>query len=174
MCEAVDSFRQALAEQGLDAEVAHQSDEYGHSFYVSKTIDGERYTYNTTLTEEQLAVSDIQKQIVMIAEKVARQMKEQMTECLEWDDRRVEIDPHDTPEAMCKRCGTDVMLDTPLRTFSQSGELSTPQPIPVNDETALDMLSEHGRVMLKIYLVGMLQDECPEYCPNSNDRNLYM
>jgi len=169
MCEAVDFFRQALAEQGLDADVAHESDGFTDTFYVSKNIAGETITYTTSVSENIQACSDDggQKQLAIAARSARQYFDEYLTETLDWNGRHIKLRPYDEPEASCGNCGATVELPSRNRMFAHTAELSAPQPHPVEDTTVLESLDDHSRVVLKMYLVGKLREHCEQYCPNS-------
>jgi len=169
MCEAVDFFRQALAEQGLEANVAHESDEHTETFYVSKNVAGENLTITTNVSHREQHDGDYstEKRMALAARTVADKFQEQLTETFEWNGRCVDIRPYDEPEASCRNCGATVALPPRGAIFAKSAELSAPQPMPVEDETVLESLDDHSRVLLKMYLMGKLREQCEEYCPNS-------
>lgn len=169
MCEAVDFFRQALAEQGLEADVAHESDEHTETFYVSKNIAGENITYSTNVSHRERYDGDYstEKRMALAARNVARKFEDWLTESFQWNGRRVELRPYDEPEARCANCDTTVELPERSAIFAQSAELSAPQPKPVEETTVLESLDDHSRVLLKMYLMGKLREECDHYCPNS-------
>jgi hypothetical protein len=169
MCEAVDFFRQALAEQGLEANVAHESDDVFDKFYVSKEIAGETITYSTNVSHsiQNADNNSAEKQIAMAARNVAQQFENHLTETFKWNKRCVDVLPYDEPEARCRNCGASVELPPRGSIFAQSAELSAPQPMPVEEQTVLESLDDHSRVLLKMYLMGKLREECDSYCPNS-------
>lgn len=177
MCEAVDFFRQALAEQGLDAEVAHESDEFTDTFYVSKNVAGETITYTTNVSHREQRDSNYstEKQMAMAARNVAQKFEDRLTERFEWNGRCVIVRPHDEPEAHCRNCHASVELPPRAgQIFTPNAELSAPQPMPVEDETVLESLDAHSEVLLKMYLMGKLRESCEPHCPNSkhNDERL--
>lgn len=169
MCEAVNFFRQALAEQGLDVDVTHESDGSTDTFYVSKNIAGETITYTTSVSETIQAYSndDREKQLAIAARSAEQYFDEYLTERLNWNGRHITLRPYDEPEASCGNCGATVKLPSRNRMFAHTAELSAPQPHPVEDETVLESLDDHSRVVLKMYLIGKLREECESYCPNS-------
>jgi hypothetical protein len=167
MCEAVDFFGQALSEQGLDAKVAHESDEFNDTFYVSKNVNGETMTFTTSIDNNYLGKYTEEKRIAIAARGVVDKFEEKLTESFEWQGRRIEVMPYDEPEGRCANCGTVVELPSEPTLFPDSAELSAPQPTPVEEQTVLDSLNDHSRVVLKMYLIGKLREKCEQYCPNS-------
>ena len=167
MCEAVNFFRQALAEQGLDANVTHESDEYTDTFYVSKDVAGEIMTFTTAIDNNYIGSYSEEKRIAIAARGVAEKFEDELTETFDWNGRHIRLQPYDEPEATCGSCGTTVELPPRTMMFAKSAELSAPQPMPVEDKTVLDSLDDHSRVLLKMYLIGKLREECEHYCPNS-------
>lgn len=176
MCEAVDFFRQALAEQGLEAKIMHESDDYSHTFHVSKQIAGEDFTYTTNVSNRELYDGDYstEKRMAIAARAAAQEFHDKLTESFEWNGRRIIVRPYDEPEASCADCGATVELPSHNRMFAHSAELSAPQPCPVEEQTVLESLDDHSRVLLKMYLMGKLRERCESYCPNSkyNDERL--
>ena len=101
------------------------------------------------------------------AREAAQQFNDWLTESFQWNGRRIELRPYDEPEAHCCNCSTTVELPERSAIFAQSAELSAPQPMPVEEQTVLESLDDHSRVLLKMYLMGKLREECDSYCPNS-------
>lgn len=169
MCEAVNLFRQALAEQGLDANVTHETDDHSHKFYVSKNMAGDTVTVTTNVSTKHLGdTCSTEKRMAMAARAVSNRLDEFFTESITWDDRRVTLRPYNEPEATCETCGATVELPSRNRIFARNAELSAPQPTPVENKTVLESLNDHSRVLLKMYLIGKLREACEQYCPNSN------
>jgi hypothetical protein len=171
MCEAVTTFRQALAEKGLDGDVAHESNETGDTFYVSKTVAGETLTFTTSI-DNYLGEHPIEKQIAMAANRVVNRFEELLTERLEWDGGAITVRPYDDPQATCRICGTTVELPEQVPIFSESAELSSPQPMPVQQKSVLGSLDNHSRVVLKMYLIGKLRRKCESDCRHTESKDL--
>lgn len=172
MSEAVKLFRQALSEEGLNADVSHESDnaDMTETIYVSKTIGGEEYVYKTTITHKEIVnAGDTQKLMAMRARNVYQQFREHIEETLHWENRRLHFSPHDEPYATCAHCGTEVFLSesraSPM--FAKEAELSTPQPVPRSREEMVNDLDDNERVLLTMYLLGKLRHKCEPDCPNS-------
>jgi len=71
-------------------------------------------------------------------------------------------------EAVCEECNASVDLAPRSQLFANSAEMSTPQPMPVRNETIIGSLDDHSMVVLKMHLIGKLRDACDEQCKNSN------
>jgi hypothetical protein len=165
MCEAARLFKQALAERGLDASVAHESDEHTETFYIRKELQsGDTIGYTTTINTQKVE-TPAEKQIALSARRIAKKYEEKLKERFDWQGRCVEVSVYDGPEAFCQSCGASVSLAPSSAMFRSSAELSAPQPIPV--ENALGSLDDYAFVLLKMYLLGKLRDECDQYCSNS-------
>lgn len=172
MCEAVEFFRQSLDEQGLDAEITHESNGLTDTFHVSKEIAGEQVTYSTTVSTT--PHDSTEKSMALSARNIADKFHEYMTDTFVWDGRRVEVSPYNEPEARCSVCGATVELPPKSSIFTRSAELSSPQPTPIDEQTVLESLDDYSRVLLKVYLIGRLRDTCDVSCPNSNKpKDLY-
>jgi len=167
MCEAVDFFRQALAEQGLDADITYESDDHSHTFYARKNMAGDTITVTTDVPAVNTYGDLREKEIAMAARAVSEKMDEFLTEKIQCGDRSVTVRPYDEPQATCDVCGASATLPPSKQSLSMSAELSAPHPMPVDDESVLDSLDSHSRVLVKMYLLGRLREVCESSCPNS-------
>lgn len=167
MCESVDFFRQALEENGLDANVAHESDSIADTFYVSKNVAGETITFTTAIDNNPINGYSEEKRIAIAARNVADRFEKKLTEIFEWDGRRIRVQLYDEPEATCDYCKTSVGISPLNRLLSNSAELSVPQPIEIEEESVTTLLDDYSRLLLKMYLIGKLQEKCEPRCPNS-------
>jgi hypothetical protein len=160
MCEAVEIFRQALAEQGLDADVTHELDGYTTTFYVSKQIGADNLTFTTSITDAHITDYSEGKRIALAARKVAEKFTEELTQTFEIRGTHIKVMPYDEPEAKCLRCERNFGLPEWTPTIQKTAELSSPKPIPVNRERRVNELSEHSRILLKLYLAGRANELC--------------
>lgn len=172
MCEAVDFFKQSLAEEGLDAEITSESTESTTTLYVSKnTLGGERHTISHQFVTSFASVSPpptIEKRMAMQAREVAQQFDEWITETIFFDGRKITLKLYETPEATCELCNTTVGLSPRSMQKSHTGEMSVPQPMPLEEESIPASFDAHSQVMVKLYLIGKLRESCQSDCPNSN------
>jgi hypothetical protein len=168
MCEAVSFFEQALAEEGITGDVTHESDDCTDTFYTTKDIGTDTLTVTTNIDNSYTWDMPKEKRIAMAARNVSDKFQEFLTERFEWGGRCVEVLPYDEPEARCAVCGARVELPPRSKLFAQSAELSAPHPTPVEEQTVLDSLDDHSRVLLKMFLLGKLREACKPYCDNSS------
>jgi len=179
MSESVDIFRQALKEEGLDAEVTAEEDALtsNTTFYVRKEIAGEMLQYAVRITPTEREHSDnIEKLIAMKASQVYDEFRQQLVNRFMFDNRAIEVSPYDEPYAECLYCDNRVELKKGLQStpiFANSAEMSTPQPVPKTWEQRLQSLDDNSRVLLKMYLIGKLRLRCEPDCPHSHyDRKI--
>jgi hypothetical protein len=176
MCEAVDFFRQALAEEGLDGEVKHVSDEWNDKFCVTKQLGDDTITVTVDVDATSVAENyPRKKRIAIAARRVADEFEEYVTERFKWRGRSIEVRPYGEPEASCSTCGASVELPATSSHFTNSAEMSSPHPTPLNFERSLESMDDNSRVLLKMYLAGKLRVTCDYSCPNSKyyDDDLY-
>jgi hypothetical protein len=170
--EAVTFFKECLREQGLTAlNVSHQitPENFTDEFYIRKQLGGgEELVYKSTLNLGNN--SDPQytkKRLAIEAESVAKKFKEQLVTTLRYDTRRIQISPYDGGWAKCYQCDTRVEAPR-ISSFSTRGcELSHPIPRDRDISSEFEGMEEHQKVLVKMYLVGILREECDEACPNS-------
>jgi hypothetical protein len=170
-------FEQALAEQGIDAQVVQDDDPTVDQFYIAKPIGDEKLTYTTTVnTRINTTEDEIRKEIVREARTVAQQFEEYLTDTFEWGKgRRVTVSAFEDGWAECGRCGNKIDIPdaaNPVQ-FVEDAELSTPQPFPRDRESVLNNMDDGSRLLLKMYLIGRLRERCGYDCPNQkfNDRD---
>lgn len=162
MCEAVDFFKKSLAEQGLDAEVSHESDDYSHTFYVTKHTASKNITMETDIPTPHRygGTQSLEKRVAMAARGVSKGIEKSLTETFEWNGRQVVLRPYDGAQATCGDCGASVGLPSSLTNLTHSAELSAPQPHPIEEGEVLASLDDYPHVLVKMYLLGKLQKTC--------------
>jgi len=175
MCEAVDLFRQSLAEEGLDAEITAESTESTTTIHVSKrALGGDRYTisqeFSISFRVESSSRNNptIEKRMALTARRVAHQFDDWITETIFFDGRKITLKLYETPEATCELCNTTVGLCPQSMQKSNTGEMSVPQPVPLDSETVPSSFDSHSQVLIKLYLIGKLRESCKHDCPNSS------
>jgi len=174
MCEAVDLFRQSLAEEGLDAKVTAESTESTTTIHVSKcALGGDRYTISQKFSTSFRVESSphdptIEKRMALAARNVSHQFDDWITETISFDSRTITLKLYETPEATCELCNTTVGLPTKSMQKSNTGEMSVPQTIPLDSEKVSSSLSPHSQVLIKLYLIAKLRKSCKHDCPNSS------
>lgn len=166
MCEAAQFFEDALQEYGVENAIVHQTDEvFGDTFYITKNIGEENLCYQTTITNHH-SDDELRQQIAYEAQHIAQEFNEHMMDEIQWGDCRppIRVSPYDGGWAECTRCGNKV--DAPLFDshvhFQRDAELTNPHPHPV------ESIGEDMHAALKMYLLGLVKEECETACPNSN------
>jgi len=165
-------LEKSLSEHGMTVDsVSHERQNTNHAetFYVHKTIGGERYSQMFSITDEAIFQESFEKQLAMHAQQIARAFEDEMVEDISFGHRRLRVCPYDEAWAQCCHCGSRVEIERRMAPmmFSQDAELSTPQPSPRSFESLVEHLSTEQRVTLKLYLLGKLRTECDHNCENS-------
>jgi len=176
--EAVNFFKECLREQGLESvDVAYQTspESFLDEFYVRKQINrDEQLAYKTTFdfTTQGQSPSAIRKAIAMEAENVAEEFKDKIVTTFEWDGRRVEVSPYDGGWARC--CDCDTRADAPKAQYliTEGCELSDPMPVHRDMTHELENMEGHQKILFKMYLIGILREQCDPHCRNSKYNDL--
>lgn len=176
--EIVDFFKECLHEQGLESvQVAHQTspESFLDEFYVRKQINREeQLAYKTTFdfqTRGQSAAA-IKKTILLEAENVAEEFKKKLVTVFEWDDRRVEVSPYSGGWARCTNCGTRADAPRAQYLVTEGCELSDPMPVERDITHELENMEGHQKILFKMYLLGILREQCDPHCRNSKYNNV--
>jgi hypothetical protein len=129
---------------------------------LRKEASDETLQFNITLSNRQVAEFDDTKQLIaMEIGNAINYFKEEIEDVIEWQDKRVLFDLHDSYEATCHTCGNSVTLD----------EMS--QPLPLNSESSVprgtvqDGYEQLPKVKQKFALLAMLRRSCEPPCPNA-------
>lgn len=171
--EVVNFFTECLHDQGLEQVEVTQTtspESLSDVFYVRKRItNNEIITYKTTFDAalRQHDVDTVKKEIVIEAEKVAREFKNKLVTEFEWGDRCVEVSPYDGGWAKCLHCGTEVDAPRAQYLITESCELSDPMPVERDMSHELEQMTGNQRVLFRMYLIGILRASCEPQCPNS-------
>lgn len=167
MPKPVTFFEQALAEEGIDGDVTHESNNGVDIFTLRKEVAGHtlRFSHGISIADN-YGVSD-EKQIAMAAAKVRNEVENALTHHMEWQDRSIDINLYRGPSATCRNCSTEVDLSQTNRIFEQCAELSSPQPRPAGGSGLLESMDDHSEVMLKMFLLGRLRAFCDDHCTNA-------
>jgi hypothetical protein len=162
----VDIFREAIEEQGLDAEVTHYTDQKMQAdvFRVSKEINGRERHFEAVMTfREQEQVNNIAQHIAMNADNIVRNFNELLTEHVSWNDKAVVFDTKEGHSIECKRCGAEASMDDLNQSSLSMSETAVPQPVTY---TEFDNLPP---ATIRMTLHALLRDECDSVCPNSTE-----
>lgn len=170
--EIVDFFKECLHQQGLESvQVAHQTspESFLDEFYVRKQINREeQLAYKTTFdfTTNATDIDTIKKTVLLEAEQVAEEFKDQLVTRFEWDGRRVEVSPHDGGWARCVDCGTRADAPKAQYLITESCEFSDPMPVHRDMTHELENMKGHQKILFKMYLIGILREQCEPSCRN--------
>lgn len=167
-------LKSSLKENGLVVDdIMHERDNmrYLDRYEVKKYFGNDTFTYRFSITDETLTDSGEEKAIAMHAQEMAMQFEAETTDTIEMGPRRIDVSTYGGGWAECQTCGADVQLDerTPAL-FRADAELSTPNPLPKDQEERVADLDASERIVLEAYLVGKLREECDDICPNSRNR----
>lgn len=169
--EAVQFFKDCLREEGFDdVDVAHSTTAYTDEFYVRKVVGDEQLAFNVSFDFDTLNDNPdvIRKKIANRAEEVARAFRDNLLDIFDWGGRTVHVCIKGDTWAQCQHCDTKVRLPrVPQTVFSDAGEITCPNPLPRRTNSAHDALSGRERQLLKLYLLGLLRQNCDYDCRNN-------
>lgn len=169
--EAMDFFSKCLNEHGVDdVDITHSTEDFADVLYVRKRVGDEQIATKVSLNLNQRNLTDvaeIQKELALQAECVAKQLREQMVTTFEWDGRCVKVSPYDGGWAECQNCGTRVDFHRRGAVpFTEEAELSCPHPLPRDTERAVANLDGRDAILFKLYVLGQLREQCDFECRN--------
>jgi len=156
-------FRDALKEEGLNAEVKHwfEPSRMADNFKISKTINGEDESVVRSMTfHGDTSDEEVTQRIAYEAAEVARAFDDYLTERVEWGEKAVRFDMKEGYTIQCFRCGAEADLDDLPQRTPMMAETAVPNPT----YNTIDSLSD---LKIKMTLQAMLKDECDPMCPNS-------
>ncbi len=171
--EAVNFFKECLREQGLESvEVSHRTSptDFYEEFYIKKRLqEDECLSYKTSISisTNPNAGEVIRKQIALEADNIAQEFKDHLVTTFEWDGRAVEVSPYDGGWARCLYCGAKCDAPETQYLITDGCELSDPMPVDRDMSHRLDTMEPHQKILFKMYLIGLLRDECDDACENS-------
>jgi hypothetical protein len=178
MAESAALFERCLAAHGFDTIVSLDTTEDRSSFHIVWPVGETEIVERRFLTYDEdanLPESTVEKEIALMAEQTAREMKHRRTESITWGrDVGGRVDMNDVentpPRAECPYCKTEAEIPDTDAGFGKQAEMSNPKPVAVEEETLYNSLEPHQKALLKIYLVGELRSSCNEDCPNRAER----
>lgn len=178
MAEAVGLFERCLETHGIDANVSFEKGEVQSSYNVTCHFGSTTLHRSKTLTYDEdsdLPDECVAKEVALMAEEMARDIKLETTNRLVWvgekhqrlDMNKIENTP---PRASCPYCEATATFPESERIYDKQAELSNPKPMVVEEETLYNSLEPHQKVLVELYLIGELRESCDIYCPNRTER----
>lgn len=168
----VDVITSCMKSHGVeDVEVmqSYNNELMEDEFTIIKKIGDKKLGYTISFAPSSHIHDDVaEKNLQLNAERAAKEFKKKLTDTFKSGGLKADVSMYDGGWAKCKYCGTEVDLPPPKvdRLFTQDAELSTPHPMPKKPDNYVSDMDGHQEVLLKMYLIGRLKEQCDLHCQN--------